>query len=174
MKTKLMIIAVAFIFIFTVVPCSAKGPKAKGPKNDRGDVFNYEFGTVNLTAETIELCWELDGTYGAFEAEKFALEVFGTLDFSFGTAEPVVGDEIKIGFGTIEQCISIPLVDIVSELEEYFWDEYGLLPEELNDYTFDMSAKVKGLDPHRKEGKKRQNNWFSVPVEIGIFEWTAE
>jgi hypothetical protein len=51
----------------------------------------------------------------------------------------------------------------------------GIAIEEIQDFTFDITAKVKGLDPHNKTSVKRQDNWFSTPpVAVGTLEWFAQ
>lgn len=170
MRTRMLIMALALVVVITAAPGYAKGPK----HSYGGDVCNYEFASANFVETGVNLCWEPVCEYGIYEAEKFSVEISGTLDFSFGTADPVIGEEIEFDFGTASLCIDIPFEDITEELEDYFWEEYELLPADLNSYAFDMSAKVKGLDPSRKFGWKRQDNCFSEPVELGILEWNAE
>jgi hypothetical protein len=176
MKLRMTLIALALILVISVVPCTAKGPK----DNYGGDVYRYAFGTPVMDDDSINLCWELDASQPdgvSQDAEKFSVVLFGDLSYSFGTVEPytVVEDaEVSIDYSTTETCIAIDLGMVEAEVLATIAASEGIAVEEIQNFTFDISAKVKGLDPHNKASVKRQDNWFSPPVEVGTLEWSAE
>ena len=194
MKSRFFIIALALIFAFSAVPCMAKSDKAKGPKPEKasmaksdkakgpkpekakpGDVFQYAFGTAAMDADFIDLCWDKadpQPDFTEYPAEKYSVCLFGPLSFSYGdSAVDEVIDEIELDYSTIDRCLSIDLDMVRGEILGMIEYEYGTAP--VIDFTFGtVSAKVKGLDPHNPEGKKRQDNLFSEPYDFDmVVEW---
>jgi hypothetical protein len=183
MKLRMILIALALILVISVVPCTAKNLD----KNTYGgDVYRYEFGTVEMGDDYIDLCWALDDEQpdGVDEAAtKFSIVLYGPLAYSFGTIEPytVVEDaDMSIDYATTDQCIELDIAMIEAEVLAGIAEAEGISVDDIQDFTFDIMAKVKGLDTVKQSGKKsadnvkRQDNWFSPPVEVGSLEWSAE
>ena len=178
MKLRMTLAALALILVITIVPCTAKN---LDNNTYGGDVYRYEFGTVDMDEEYINLCWDLDDEQPidvSQDAEKFSVVLCGDLSYSFGTVEPytVVEDaEICIDYSTTDRCIEIDLSMVEAEVLATIAASEGIAVEEIQNFTFDIMAKVKGLDPHNKTSVKRQDNWFSTPLApVGTLEWSAE
>jgi hypothetical protein len=169
MKTRIFVIALALVMIM-VIPCSAKSEKS----SYGGDVLLYDFGTAVLDGYTLDLCWDVAETQppGADQAaEKFSVEVYGLMDFSFGTGPTMVTDyEAEFEYGTTDRCITI---DLETDIQAYIGFYFGT---PVNAFSFGtVYAKVKGLDPHNDNIKaKRQDNWFCEPEDLGGLEWSVE
>jgi hypothetical protein len=167
MKARVFVIALALILV-VVVPCTAKGPK----NNYGGDVMQYAFGTADLEGYVLNLCWDpadVQPTGATEPADKYSVEVYGLMDFSFGTAPTTVTDfEAEFEYDTTDRCITI---DLEEDIQNYIGFYYGT---PVNSFSFGtVYAKVKGLDTEHKNplSKKRQDNWFSEPADLGGLVW---
>lgn len=157
---KKSILLLALILAFAVVPCHAKS-KVYG-----GTVYQYEFTDDSPVDEgpTLEFCWELvPGQIGGVEADKYSLEIYGIMEIV-----PLEGEsfsaEASFSFGTTTDCYTLELDEFYERMVQWVWDNYGLLPADLDTLYIETSAKVKGLDPN-KSPQKRQDNVWSVPLE---------
>ncbi len=166
MKKRILFIALALVFVITVVPSMAK-PKVYG-----GDVMGYMFTEESPVWDEFlaTFCWEPEPSMPGVAADKYSFEVYGTLEFSVGEADPVM-EEVDFSFGTYDTCYELDIMGLAGMVEQWLWDEYTLLPADTNGMEIWFSAKVKGLDPAKKP-KKRQDNVWSEPIEdFGGLGW---
>jgi hypothetical protein len=159
MKKRILVIALALVFVITVVPSMAK-PKVYG-----GDVMGYMFTEESPVWDDWDatFCWEPDPSEPGVAADKYSFEVYGMVEFSVGQDDPMV-EEVDFSFGTTDTCYELDTLLLEGLIEQWLWDEYELLPVDLSELEAIFSAKVKGLDPAKKL-KKRQDNVWSEPIE---------
>jgi len=177
MKLRTIMTSLAVILALSVVPCTAKNLN----KNTYGgDVYRYVFESYGIDDDSINLCWGLDDPqpdYVYYDAEKYSVVLCGDLSYSFGTIEPytmVEDAKICINYSTTDQCIEIDRGMIEAEVLATIAASEGIPMNQIQDFSFDIMAKVKGLDPHNKTSVKRQDNWFSETVPVGTLEWSPE
>jgi hypothetical protein len=126
------------------------------------------------------------------DAEKYSLCIEGVLDIDYtddnGTPDYTDDDteyldvevEFSVCFGTSDRTdggdmgdsdLAIPVEDFFTALEEAadaaVLDQLGISLDDADDVELTaLTAKVKGLDPHDKSDKKRQNNEFSDDLDL--------
>ena len=125
------------------------------------------------------------------EAEKYSLCIEGVLevDYTDDKETPETDDdeifldvevEFSVCFGTSDRTdggemgdsdLAIPVEDFFAALEAAadaaMLDQLGIsLGEEDAIELIELTAKVKGLDPHDKLDKRRQNNEFSEDLDL--------
>ena len=117
------------------------------------------------------------------EAEKYSLCIEGLLevDYTIDTTEYLdVEVEFSVCFGTSDRTdggemgdsdLAMPgedfMIAILTAMDEALLDQLGIGLDDLDDWEFmELIAKVKGLDPHDKLDKKRQNNEFSEDLDL--------
>ena len=116
-------------------------------------------------------------------AEKYSLCIEGLLevDYTIDTTEYLdVEVEFSVCFGTSDRTdggemgdsdLAIPgedfMIAIFAAIDEALLDQLGIGIDDLDDMDWiELIAKVKGLDPHDKLDKKRQNNEFSPDLDL--------
>lgn len=183
MKSRNFVFALAVILIITIAPAMAKGSE----QSYGGDVWQYVFVTVENYPDYVTLCWEVadpqpepDGFELDVSGHKFSLELYGELEYNYGSIEPtttIFEKEYEVSYSTVKRCITIYKAELTAMIIEDLDIDY------LNWFTFsNVYAKVKGLDPDRTAGKKksndrrkRQDNWFSDPVFVfSTLEYDAD
>lgn len=164
MKVKKALLMLTVLSLLVAIPAFAL--------NEPGDLPKLEWGApeepIVIGAETVTFEW-------MGEEEKYSVDIEGLARYYDALLDDVVGVEVEISLGTSdwnEDMSESRLAIAIDDLAEVIAIELGLsVDDELlaltgpEEGTY-ASAKVKGLDPSVKTGKKRQNNLFSDPVDF--------
>ena len=178
MKTRNILIVLAVVSLLVSIAAFAK--------NEPGDVpaptnLSYSTDPGDELADppvppTVTFDWD-----DVAEAEKYSLDICGVVlvDYTVDTVETLdVPVEWCVSFGTSDwnpdamsdPTITIPLEDLHAAIDAAIDAgivELGISLDDVDDKELvEMYAKVKGLDPHDKTDKKRQNNLFSDPLDL--------
>jgi len=111
------------------------------------------------------------------EAEKYSLDICGMVLVD-GVIEDLDVEDVEVewcvSFGTSDWNEDMSDSEIIIPLEDLHIAIFAAIDEAIanagitdaEDTLVEMYAKVKGLDPHAENGKKRQNNEFSTPLNL--------
>ncbi|MBC2714839.1 MAG: hypothetical protein HF978_05950 [Desulfobacteraceae bacterium] len=180
MKAKILIIALALVFVITVVPSMAK-PKIYGDV----DV------PINVTVDAGEvetvICWDVPT--GEEEvvnpATKWSVVFFQSVTYTYDESCEdtycVDGEMVvEVDYGTMDEdvefddvalCLTVDQGMVEGELENFAISATPICECEATYELGTVWAKVKGLAPAKG---KRQNNVFSEIVEVWAVEILPE
>ena len=174
MKSAIVMLTV-FSLLLGITAFAAKEPgDVPAPTDLTATINPYDPGLPEVPASIT-----FDWVDASGQAEKYSLDVCGVVLVD-GTVGGVPTADIEVewcaSFGTSDwnpdamsdPTITIPLEDLHDAIFLAIEDAIAAagITEVTDVELAEMYAKVKGLDPHDKLDKKRQNNLFSEPLDL--------
>jgi hypothetical protein len=175
MKTKIWIILTAISLMMTAVPCFAKNSPGK-----RYAVYPYEILPITQPCDNlINLSWEIDTSKldphkRYINARRFSVVLYGLATYWYGLSEPytqVKDALVCLEYTTTSTSITLDLSVVQADVLNYIANMEGISVSEIQGFTFNVNAKVKGLCDFkriRKIGGVVIEGPYSDPVVVFV------